>query len=73
MDERYDAYYVELARDAITRAENELRHAEQHMVSAGMSQHYLVTSITKLINTAINRNRELGNVIRFATFRKPTA
>ena len=54
-----DAYYVELARDSLNKAVNELRHAEQYAVQAGELDS-LVSQISKIISSVENRNKDLG-------------
>ena len=54
-------YYIELARDSLNKAVNELRHAEQYLVVAECREK--AGSISRTISAVENRNKELGYIL----------
>ena len=56
-----DAYNIELARDCIGKAVEQLRHAEQYLLKSKLPG--MARGVTRIINTTDNRNRELGRIL----------
>lgn len=57
-----DNYYIELARESLGKAVEDLRHAEQYLIkdeSRGMAR-----GITRIINSVRNRDKELMKSLR---------
>lgn len=58
-----DTYNIELARNSLNQAVNELRHAEQYCIKAGLVGQ--AESLSRTISAAENRNKELGRTLIF--------
>lgn len=54
-----DSYYVELARSAVAKANDNLRNAEQYLSRAGEAD-AMIDGISRTISGLENRNKLMG-------------